>query len=82
MQREQMAPKIIQTQRESSLRGSMQTSSEPDLGESQLTQRKTRSFIGSSLSDSSGRERCLPVLADRWHKLRRLNRSFICFEDM
>jgi hypothetical protein len=34
MQREQMAPKIVQTQRESSFRGSMQTQSEPDLRES------------------------------------------------
>jgi hypothetical protein len=35
MKREQMVPKIIQTQRESSFRGSMQTQSDPDLKESQ-----------------------------------------------
>jgi hypothetical protein len=56
VQREQMAPEIVQTQRESSSRGSMQTQSEPDLRESQLAQRENRSFRGSSPSDSGGRE--------------------------
>jgi hypothetical protein len=60
----------------------MQTQIEPDLREIQLTQRKTRSFKGSSPLDSGGRERHLPGLTDRCHELRRLDRSFRDFEEI
>jgi hypothetical protein len=56
VQREHMAPEIVQTQMESSFQGSMQTQSEPDLIESQLAQRESRSFNWSSPSGPGGRE--------------------------
>jgi len=51
-----MAPEIVQTQRESSFIGSMWTQSEVDLRESQLAQRESRTFRGSSPSSAGGRE--------------------------
>jgi hypothetical protein len=60
----------------------MPTQSEPDLRESQLTQRKTRSFRGSSPSDSGGREKRLPELTDMYHELRRIDQSLRDFEEI
>ena len=44
MQREQMALDIVQTQRESSSKGSMQTHNEPNLRERHLALRESHSF--------------------------------------
>jgi hypothetical protein len=63
MQREQMAPEIVQTQRESSFRGSMRTQSEPDLRESQLAQRESHHSEGVPPQVQVG-ERHLPGLTD------------------
>jgi hypothetical protein len=54
--REQMAPEVVQTQRESGFRRSMRSQSEPDLRESQLAQRERWSSRGSSPSGLDGRE--------------------------
>jgi hypothetical protein len=75
MQRKQMAPEIVQTQRKSSFKESMWTQSEPYLRESQLAQRESRSFRWSSPQVQVG-VRHLPRLIDRCHELRRLDRSF------
>jgi hypothetical protein len=52
-----MALKIVQTQRESSFKGSMWTQSEPDIREIHLAHRESRSFRWSSPLGSSGREK-------------------------
>jgi hypothetical protein len=54
--REQTAPEVVQTQRESGFRWSMRSQSEPSLRESQLAQRERWSSRGSSPSGSDGRE--------------------------